>query len=196
MTDSTDAASAAETLADPTALRDRPDVAVREAEREFPRETYEALADRYAELDGVVQIGLRRSDGAVLLQRHDESPQWHPPGDNVAPGQDWMAAAEETMTSLTGQPVAVEEPVLYGRQQFRPEDDPDGAEPVLAETVVFAASLVDAAASFEAEPTIAPDMDHPLYGDGDAIGLALAWFDEVPDEVDPNHAEEVELLLE
>jgi len=194
MTDSTGPATI-ESLADPTDLRDDPDVLTTSREREFPREQYEALAERYDELDGVVQVGLLRSDGAALLQRHDESEQWHPPGGNVAQEQDWVVAARETIEALTGQQVAIDEAVLYGRQTFLPATDPEAAEPVLAETVVFGASLVEATDGFEEEPTLASELDHPLYGDGEEIGLELAWFESVPEAVDPNHREEIELLV-
>src|SRR6056297_2325928 len=98
MTDATDPPTI-DSLADPATLTDHDGVVVSEQRREFPREHYEGLAERYAQLDGVVQVVVRRADGAVLLQRHDEGEQWHPPGGNVAEGQDWTDAARETIES-------------------------------------------------------------------------------------------------
>jgi hypothetical protein len=183
-----------ESLADPSALRDRPDVAEAIEERTVSAEKHEALRERYAQIDGVAQVGVRRADGAVLLARTDRSEEWAPPGGNVALGQDWVAAATTAAESLTGEAVVVDDPVLYGRTTFVP-DDGEG-EGVSAETVVFAASLADPETGFAEDPTLPEDLDHPLYGDGESVGLELAWFESVPADVNPNHREEIELLLE
>lgn len=183
-----------ESLADPTAVRDRPDVAESIEERTVPTEKHEALRERYEQIDGVVQVGVRRADGALLLERTDRSEEWAPPGGNVAPDQDWIEAATAAAESITGEAIVVDEPVLYGRITFVP-DEGDG-EGVAAETVVFGASLADPETAFADEPTLPEDLDDPLYGDGESVGLELAWFESVPEDVNPNHREEVELLLE
>lgn len=183
-----------DSLADPAALRDRADVEVREERREVSREQYEGLAARYADLDGVVQVGVRRADGAVLLQTDERGEGWCPPGGNVEHGQDWVDAARVCMETTTGEAVAVDEPVLYGRTTFLPGDDGDAAG-VTAETVLFRASLAEPDTAFAAEPTLPDGLDHPIYGDGEEIGLRYGWFDEVPEDAHPNHEAEIRLLL-
>lgn len=190
MTDPTDEPGPIDALPDPSSLRDGPDVMEQTEERELPVDQYTALAERYEQIDGVVQFGIRR-DGAVLLERHAHNEQWHPPGGNVLDGEDWVAATERAAETLTGEHVAVEMPVVYGRTTFQP-DEGDG-EDVVAETVVFGVALAEDAAEFQRDPT---PVEHPLYGDAEAIDLELAWFESVPEDVDPNHAAEVERLLE
>lgn len=190
MTDATDDAGPIDSLSDPSALRNRPAVANQTERREVPEDQHAALAERYEQLDGVVQFGICR-DGAVLLERHEHSDQWHPPGSNVPTGEDWVAATERAAETLTGEPVDVEQPVVYGRTTFQPAAG-DG-EPVVAETVVFGVTFTNDAEAFERDPMA---VEHPLYGDVEEIGLELAWFESVPEDVDPNHEDEVDRLLQ
>jgi hypothetical protein len=173
----------------PGALRERDGVVYEERERTVPVEQFEALRERYAKLDGIVQFGIRDDDGRVLLAGDDA---YAPLGGDVTPGDDWTTAAADAMTNVTGQAVRVDAAVAFERTTFHPEGDREGS--VHADCAFFAASLVDPDPAFLEDPTFRDGLDHPLYGaDTDAT---LAWFDGVTDAVNENHARHVEWLLD
>jgi hypothetical protein len=173
----------------PETLHERDDVAYVERDRTVPAEQFEALRERDAVLDGIVQFGIRRDDGRVLLAGDDA---YAPVGGDVMPGDDWTTAAADAMADVTGQAVRVEDVVAFERTTFRPEGDDDGA--VRADCAFFVASLVDPDPAFLDAPSFRDGLDHPLYG-GDT-DLSLAWVDGVTDEVNENHAQHVEWLLD
>lgn len=178
-----------ESFEDAERLRERDDVVAAERDRTVPVEQFEALRERYAALDGIVQVGIRRDDGAVLLAGDDA---YAPLGGDVLPGDDWAAAAADAMTNATGQAVRVEDVVAFERTAFHPEGDDDAA--VRADSAFFTASLVDPDRSFLDEPAFRDGLEHPLYGaDTD---VTLAWFDAITDDVNENHAHHVEWLLD
>lgn len=191
-----------DSLSDPATLAEEPGVAVRDERRPIPAEKYAALEQRYAQIGGVVLIGVTRPDGAVLLHRTERSDGWCQLGGDVEPGEDWVASARDRTEELVGVAIEVDRPVLYGRARFLPEDtaEDDGgpdheASGFDAETVIFAASLADPDVAFAADPTIPADLDHPVFGDDEEVGLEYAWFGTVPDDAHPNHVDEIELLL-
>lgn len=174
---------------DPDALREREDVVSEERDRTVPPEQFEALRERDAALDGIVQFGIRRDDGRVLLAGDDA---YAPLGGDVTPGDDWTTAAADAMTNLTGQAVRVEDVVAFERTHFRPEGDDEGT--VRADCAFFVASFVDPDPAFLDDPSFRDGLEHPLYGaDTDTT---LAWFDGVTDAVNENHAQHVAWLLD
>lgn len=187
--DAVQIADGLDAFADPDALREREDVAFEERDRAVPTEQFEALRERYAALDGIVQFGIRDDDGRVLLAGDDA---YAPIGGDVTPGDDWTTAAADAMTDVTGQSVRVEDVVAFERTRFHPEGDDEGS--VRADCAFFVASLVDPDPAFLDDPSFRDDLDHPLYG-GDT-DLSLAWFDGVTEDVNENHAQHVAWLLD
>lgn len=176
-------------FADPEAVREREGVVSEERDRTVPIEQFEALRERYAQLDGIVQFGIRRDDGRVLLAGDDA---YAPVGGDVTPGDDWATAAADAMANVTGRSVRVEDVVAFERTTFHPEGDREGS--VHADCAFFVASLVDPDPAFLDDPSFRDGLEHPLYGaDTDTT---LAWFDAVTDDVNENHAHHVEWLLD
>ncbi|NHN43488.1 NUDIX domain-containing protein [Halorubellus sp. JP-L1] len=188
-TGSSPTASEIGSLADPDDLRERETVACSERDRVLPAEKFDALRERYERIDGVVQVGVTNDDGAVLLVGE---PPYAPPGGNVEAGEDWVAAAERAMTTITGVDVRVDDAVAFERTAFRSGGDADAS--FHADSVLFEASLVDPPAGYREDPTFADDLDHPLYGDGSEH--ALAWVDAVTDDVHENHRGDVDAFLD
>lgn len=174
-------------LTDPDALRDRDGVAFEERTRPVPDEKFEALRERYDAISGVVQVGLTRSDGAVLLWG-DESAA--PPGGSVAAGDDWVASARELMESLTGQRVEIDDALVLEVTRFARESDGTATFP--APSVHFGASLADPDPGFVDDPSVPENFEHPMFEDRPHV----RWFDEVTEAVDENHAHHVELYLD
>lgn len=176
-------------IADLNTLRDRDDVEFVRGTRTFERRKFEALRDRYEAIDGVVMTGVTNDDGEVLLVGPDP---WVPLGDEVGPGGDWAAAARRGVEELTGVAVEIDDVELVEESDFCLDGDEDSR--FTAPCVSFSASLADDVPAFLDEPTVADDLDHPLYGDGE--GVELGWFGAVPEDAHPNHVEHVRLFLE
>jgi len=176
------------TAPDPEAVAARDGVAVDERTRAFPDEQFDALRDRYNQIDGVVMVGVTRDDGAVLLQGGDD---WSPPGGEVDPGQDWASAAVAAVEALTGVEVTVEAAELVEYIEFHREGDSDDS--FRAAILHFGASLASDADSFREEPTVADDWDHPAF---DPATLDLAWFDAMPTDADSNHEDHIALYFD
>jgi ADP-ribose pyrophosphatase YjhB (NUDIX family) len=170
------------------ALRDRDGVAFVESTRSFEQRTFEALRQRYRSIDGVVKVGVTTDDGAVLLAGQET---WAPPGGNVETGEDWAAAARRAIEDLAGVAVTVDDVARVEETYFCLAGDEDSR--FLAPNVLFGASLADDEPDFLDDPTVADDLDDPVYGDGEDV--ELGWFDAVPEDVHPNHADHVELFL-
>lgn len=185
-TDSTPPDDEPSPLTDPEVLRDRADVAVEERHRPLPDEKFEGLKQRYDAIGGVVQIGLTNDD-AVLLWGDDSVA---PPGGSVGAGEDWIAAARETMEDLTGQQVEIDRPLMLEITHFQRESDESESFP--APSVHFAASLVDPDPEWVADPEPPADYEEPMFEERPRI----RWFDAVTDDVDENHAHHVELYLD
>jgi ADP-ribose pyrophosphatase YjhB (NUDIX family) len=175
-------------LTDLDALRTRGDVEFLERTRALEQRKFEALRKRYQSIDGVVQVGVTDDDGAVLLVGPDP---WAPPGGNVDAGEDWAAAARRAIADLTGVAVTVDGVERVEETYFCLESDEDSR--FLAPSVLFSASPAEEPGDFRADPTVASDLDDPLYGDGEDV--ELAWFEEVPGDAHPNHVDHIELFL-
>lgn len=171
---------------DPDVLRDRDDVVVEESTRPIADEKFEALRERYDVIAGVVQIGLTNDDAVLLWGDEGVAP----PGGSVQDGEDWVATARDTMESLTGQRVEVEDPLMLEVTHFARESDESETFP--ASSVHFAASLVDPDPEFLGDPTPPEDFEHPMFEDLPT----LQWVDEVTEDVEDNHAHHVELYLD
>lgn len=187
-----DDAPPVETLPDPDSLRARDDVEYLERERAFDAEKFERLRERYDGIDGVVQVGVTTHAGSVLLMKYGRDGQWAPPGGDVRPGDDWAAAARRGIEELTGVAVRVDAVERLERTEFRREGDP--ADSFTADSLFVRASLADDERAFRENPEIPAALDHEYFGDGD--DLSLAWFDEVPADVSPNHADHVRIFLD
>lgn len=185
-----------ESADDPSAALERlvgeADAAVHEETREFDDEHFEALRERYESIEGVVQVLLTEDDGRVLLQTYEESNGWHPPGGDVDIGESWPRTAGTLIEEITGVAAAVSDPLRHDRNIFRRAGDE--TDRFVADVVTFRATVEDAPDRFLDDPTTAPEYHYPFIPEEES--LALGWFDGVPDDVDPNHADEVALVFE
>jgi ADP-ribose pyrophosphatase YjhB (NUDIX family) len=185
MTRTTTDDSTIESLADPETLHEREDVAYDEDHREFEREKFEALAERYDAIDGAIQVGVTTEDGRLLLQGPDG---WAPPGGNVKADEDWVEAARRNIEGKTGAAIEIDDAELLERLIFRLDGDEERT--ITSYAVTFSASLVDEDSEFAESPTIADDLDLPADYD-----LAYEWFDEVPEDAHENHVDHIELFF-
>lgn len=172
-------------------LRGRDDVERVETTRSFASPSFENLEARFDAIAGVTQVGVTADDGHVLLAG-DET--WSPPGTDVLPGEEWAVTTRRQLESILGVDLELDGVALLEDAIFNHEDD--DSRQFLAPCVSFEASLTDAnteqSRAFREHPTVAEDLDHPLYGDD---AYALGWFDSIPEDVHPNHVEHVELFL-
>lgn len=186
--ETTSTASYTDPTTDLDELRSRSDVEHICTERAFPPESFENLRARYDAIAGVYQVGITTDDGAVLLVGTETLSL---PGGEVLPGEAWSTAARSDLETVLGTRIDIDSPVRVLDGEFYSETAPD--ERFVAPSVFFEATLREPAASFLDDPAFADDLDHPLYGDGSAY--RLGWFEQVPDDVHPNHVDDVELLL-
>lgn len=175
-----------QSLSNPESLLDADAVPVESVTRDLDPEQFEARRERYAAIDGVVQIGLVDGDGRILLQGWDGASAWAPPGGTVDPGRDWVEAAREDIERLTGVAVSVDRAVLVEDLTFRRTASDESFS---AYGVSFLASLDGDAEAFRAEPTVA---DGSRFADED---VALEWFAAVPDDANDSHVDHVETFL-
>lgn len=173
--------------ADPQTLRDRSDIPYEQRERIVTPDQFAGLRTRYDAIDGVVQVGVTASDDAALFL--GPAP-WVLPGRSVAAGDDWLVAARRTIEDLTELTPTVEEPLLVERTNFTL--DAEGGDVVPADSVVFRASLPADADGFRADPEVASKVENPLVGPG----ATLEWFESLPDDPHPNHADYLALFLD
>lgn len=186
---STQDESTIDSLADPTALRDRADVVYEEVTRDLEREKFEGLRERYDAIDGIAQVGVTTSDGRLLLQAWDGDSAWAPPGGDVEPGQDWVVAARRSIEHLIGVDVVIDDAELLEHLTFRLAGE--AGTSFSSYGVSFSASLVDEESTFATDPTLSDDLDIP-----DDYDVALGWFDGVPEGVNENHVQDIEILLD
>jgi ADP-ribose pyrophosphatase YjhB (NUDIX family) len=170
-------------------LRNDPAVEVLQEQRAFEQEQFEGLRKRYETIDGVVQVGVTTDSGDVLLVGPDG---WAPPGGSVMPGEDWAGAARRSIRELTGVEIRINRVKRLVESKFCLESDESSH--FYTASAIISASLSNQESSFLDDPTVAEDLDHEIYGTGEDI--ELAWFDTVPKDVDPNHVEDIELLLD
>lgn len=133
-------------------------------------------------------VGLVDGDGRVLLQGDDEVA---PPGGDVDPDEDWAAAARRRFEELTGIAVAVEALERYEPTEVHCEGSDEW---FLAPALHVRLRLAEDAPGFREDPRPLDDPDHAYYDDGDEV--TLRWYDDVPDDVHPNHEGHVALSLE
>lgn len=174
-------------LADPEAVLDREDVLVEATTRTLDPEKFAGLEERYDAIEGVVQMGLLDDEGRLLLQGWDGASAWAPPGGSVVPGQDWAAAARESMEALTGISVRITEIALVEELTF---ELAGGDDSFSAYGVSFTVTSDRLPEEFLDDPTF--DAESPLAEEE----MALGWFTEMPDDVNENHIRDVELWLD
>lgn len=129
--------------------------------------------DYFDSIAGMVAVGVT-DDGAVLLM---ESPHgWRLPYTTVAPGEDWVAVAEEFAAALTGDAPAVDAVERVARITHRVEG---GDRETTTHDVVVGTDPVDGR----------PVADDPAFGPWDE--LTVAWFESVPDDAYWDHEDAV-----
>lgn len=171
-------------------LVDREDVEYVEPERSFEDEKFEGLRERYADIEGVFQLGVVE-DGEVLLWRYDD---WAPLGSEVQSGDGWVETAEWWFEDVTGVPIEVTAIERLERSTFRRAGDE--GDSFLADSVFLRGSLAgdeETVDAFRANPTLAEHV-RAEHDPGDLP--ELRWFEEVTGGVHPNHVDHVELFLE
>lgn len=189
MTDNTTdtTATSIETLSEPGTLTDVDDVPYERKTREFDDRMFERLRERHEAIDGLVQVAVTTSDGRLLLQGWDGPRAWAPPGFSVGGGQDWVVAANNGIRKLTGADITLNGVLLVDDLTFRHAET---GETISTYGVSFGASLVDEDGEFAENPT--PDQSNPRVDEN----MALEWFTEMPDNVDEEHADHIELFLD
>jgi ADP-ribose pyrophosphatase YjhB (NUDIX family) len=169
-------------------LRERDDVPVVETERTAPPEAFEGMAANYEACEGTVDVGVV-DDGRLLLVDHGAP---GPVGGDVEPGEHWATAARRRVEELTGVAVAVETPVRVECTTFvHPETDEQFTVPTVEVLATLAGDDLEA---FREDPQVLADPDHKYHDDG--TDLDLGWHDAVPDDVHPNHEDQVRRFLE
>lgn len=179
--------AAIEPFDDVADLRRRPAVAVERVERTLPADAYENLAAFYDGLRGVVQFALTDGAGRLLLVGSPTEGGWAPPGGVVERGEDWTSAAHASVERQTGTAVDLDAVALVEDLAFAAADDDRSFE---ATGVTYRASLADPDDAFAERPELVEHRQLPEDHD-----RTLAWFERVPEDVNPNHAEHVERFL-
>lgn len=185
-------ASSRTSIPDPERLRERDDVPVVETERVAPPEAFAGVRANYADCEGVVVVGVVDDDRLLLLD--DEAPG--PVRGDVAPGEGWAPAARRVVAELTGVHVAVEGATQVEFTTFvHAEADERFTVPTVDVLATPAGEAADGerAGTFREDPQVLADPDHKYHDDG--AHLDLGWHDDVPDEVHPNHADDVRRFL-
>jgi hypothetical protein len=159
-------------LRDPSTLREEPGVEYTEARTTDSADAFEY----YADIDGLVAVGVTNDAGAILLM--DSPHGWRLPYGHVPGGADWLDRVGEIAATLTGVETAAAEVLRVSAVTHELRSDPDrtatsydavvGTEPVAGE----------------------PVADDPTFGEWS--DLDLAWFDEVPDDAYHAHGDAVD----
>jgi hypothetical protein len=177
-------------IPDPDTLRERPSVPIIESETVVPADAAEGVRQTYQACQGKVVVGVTDDRGRLLLQRHAAPAPIH--GD-VAPDENWGAAAARVVAELTGITITVEGPDVVVRNQFQPAPDADW-EPFTIPTVSVRASLDECAPAFLDDPQPLDTPEHKYYDDG--ADIDLGWHVEVPSDVHPGYEEHVRRYLD
>lgn len=161
--------STIETLTDPTTATDREHVDRRARRSELEPAAFERVADAHEGIAGHVRIGVvDESDRVLLLGRDDESTGWRPIQGEVAPGEDWIQAARDTVEATAG--IDVESHVVEHVRRIE-YVDPAGGRSLKTYQVLLEAYASDADGV----------EDEPVEIDGDA--WRLEWFEAPPEVV-------------
>ncbi len=129
----TDSLTDLETLTDPARFRDHDDV------------HYEERTETHADADhcrahsrGMAIVGITAADSSVLVATHLEEPVALLPNARLEDGEDWLAAADRAVETLTDEPIDVGPPILIRDLDHRLEGDDTVHTTSL--TVIFEAS--------------------------------------------------------
>ena len=159
-------------LRDPSTLRGEPGVEYTEARTTDSADAFEY----YADIEGLVAVGVTNDAGAVLLM--DSPHGWRLPYGDVPGGTDWLARVADIAATITGVDAAAAE-VLR----------------VSAVTHELRSDTERTATSYDAVVGTEPVDGEPVAADptfGEWSNLELAWFDEVPDDAYHAHGDAVD----
>lgn len=184
-----DNTTAIDSLPDPANLEKVDSVPVETVTRTVDTEQFEALRDYYADISGVVQVGITTTDDELLLQGSETDGQWAPPGGHVKPDEDWVEAAQRRMETQTGTGISIDGIELLEHLAFELESDPGTS--FTSYGVSFRASLADPASSFREDPAI---VEHPQLSE--THDQTFSWFSSVPEDANENHVDHIELFIE
>ena len=148
------------TIASPTALLDRADVAVDDREAVIEHEHH---ADLYDGIEGMVVVGVTNADGQLLLRVHREEPYAVLPHASVAAGADWSERARRAVSETAGIEARTEDVRRVKRRRYT---RPDSGAVVEAYQVFLDAVPVE-------EPTLAPP-------ESVTTDWRLGWYGTVP----------------
>lgn len=174
--------STIETLTDPTTATDREHVDRRARRSELSPDEFEQVAAAHEGIDGHVRVGVVDEDDRVLLLgRDDESTGWRPIQGEVAPDEDWIQAASDTVAATAG--VEVESHTVEHVRRIEYLDATEGR------------SLKTYQVLLEAFAGEAPTVeDEPVEIDGEE--WRLEWFESPPEVVAPEDEADVGYFFE